>query len=97
MRLQALASDGFSVRAPRPGRAVIKVHYTPFWVSSGPGCVSEVPDGWTLIHADEPGTIKVRAEWGTEGVFRRSDCGRPRPRVAVQAPYRRRHIRWSAG
>jgi hypothetical protein len=75
MRLQALEPDGFSVRAARPGRAVVKVHYTPFWSSSGPGCVSQGPHSWTLIHAHRPGTIKVRAEWGSDGMFRRPDCG----------------------
>jgi hypothetical protein len=74
MRLQALGSDGFSVQAMRRGRAVLRVHFTPFWSSSGPGCVSAARDGWTVIHARRPGTIEVRASWRSGGLLRRPDC-----------------------
>ncbi len=74
MRLTALRSDGFSVYASRPGDAVLRVHFTPFWSSSGPGCVSAARGGWTAIHARTQGTIEVRAAWGSAGMLRRADC-----------------------
>jgi hypothetical protein len=74
MRLQAFSSNGFSVQAARPGQAVVRVHFTPFWTSSGPGCVSAGRDGWTLVHARGPGIIEVRASWGSGGMLHRPDC-----------------------
>ena len=74
MRLQALGSNGFAVRALRPGEALLRVHFTPFWSSSGPGCVSAGADGWTVIHARGPGTIEVRASWISGGLLRRPHC-----------------------
>jgi hypothetical protein len=74
MRLKAVSSDGFVVHASGPGQAVIRVRYTPFWSSTGPGCVAQGPRGWTLVRAHEAGTIRAHATWTIGALLRRPDC-----------------------
>jgi hypothetical protein len=57
--LTELGSDWLSVEGLRPGIAVVRVHYSPYWaVVQGSGCVA--PDGsFTKLTVRRPGPIKV--------------------------------------
>jgi hypothetical protein len=58
-RLTALHSDSLTLRASRPGTAIVRVRFTPYWsVSGGPGCVS--PDGdYTKLTVKRPGSLRL--------------------------------------
>ncbi len=57
--LTELGSDWLTVEGLRPGTAVVRVHYSPYWaVVRGSGCVA--PDGiFTKLVVRAPGPIKV--------------------------------------
>jgi hypothetical protein len=61
-RLTALDPSSFTVRALRPGGALVRLHYTPYWsLPRGAGCVSATPDGWTRLALRRPGIVTVSA------------------------------------
>jgi hypothetical protein len=57
--LTALASDWLGVQGLRPGIAIVRVHWSPYWaVVHGSGCVA--PDGsFTKLSVRRPGPIKI--------------------------------------
>jgi hypothetical protein len=62
--LTHLAHDTFAVGALRPGRFLVRVHFSRYLtVRSGGGCVSRAPGGWTSLDARTPGTIVVSARF----------------------------------
>jgi hypothetical protein len=75
-RMHTLSTTAFSVQALRQGQAMVRVRFTPYWSSAGPGCVSAGPNGWTLIHARRAGLIEVHATWTLAGMLRQPDCAR---------------------
>src|SRR5213076_3204922 len=49
-RLVAQTPDAFTLYARRAGRFVMKLRYSPYWaITSGRGCVSSAPGGWTRV------------------------------------------------
>jgi hypothetical protein len=78
-RLRSLGTQSFTVGVGRPGRLVVREHYTPFWsVKSGPGCVAQHGD-WTELRVRRPGLVRVGIDFSPgralEGVFGgRGDC-----------------------
>jgi hypothetical protein len=71
--LQALNGDGFSIAARRPGRYLVRVHYTPYWsVVSGSATLGPAPGDWTELHVRHSGTIAVDAEFSLGAL---SDAG----------------------
>ena len=57
--LTALGSDWLGVQALRPGIAIVRVHWSPYWaVVHGSGCVA--PDGsFTELTIRRPGPMKI--------------------------------------
>jgi hypothetical protein len=68
--LTRLGNDSFTLAAPRPGRYLVRVHFTGYWaLSRGHGCVGEAPGGWTELEAPRAGTLHVVIDFSLERVF----------------------------
>ncbi|MDX6717839.1 MAG: hypothetical protein QOJ63_93 [Solirubrobacteraceae bacterium] len=80
-RLQRIGSQSFTLRAPRPGATLVRVHYTPYWqVTRGRGCVTRAGGGWTLVRAARAGTIRVEAAFAPLRILDRgARCSGARP------------------
>ena len=78
-RLRSLGTQSFAVQVLRPGRLIVREHYTPFWaIKSGPACVEAAGD-WTELRAARPGLVRVGIDFtpgrAIQGVFGgRGDC-----------------------
>jgi hypothetical protein len=63
-RLTALGHNSFALRAATPGRFLVHVHYTRYWVlTGGVGCVGPAAGGWTLVDVMRAGGIDVAARF----------------------------------
>lgn len=59
-RVTALHGDSVELMGTRPGRTVVQVRFTPYWVlATGRGCVRRAPGGWTAIDAPEAGPLRL--------------------------------------
>jgi hypothetical protein len=68
-RLLHFDTDSFVVGVSRPGRFVVRVHYTPFWsIASGPACVDQAGD-WTELRVSRPGRVRVGIDFSPGRVF----------------------------
>jgi len=68
--MTSLATDSFTVSVPRAGDYTARVRYTPYWaLSSGRGCVSEAPGGWTELRTARPGDLHVVIRFSLARVF----------------------------
>jgi hypothetical protein len=58
-RLRELGPNWMLLNAERPGQALIRVHYTPYWeITKGAGCVA--PAGqYTALRVSRAGTIRI--------------------------------------
>jgi hypothetical protein len=78
-RIAALGPQSFAVSVAKPGRLVVREHYTPFWaVKSGAACV-EAAGNWTVLHARRAGMVRVGIDFtpgrALQGVIGdRDDC-----------------------
>jgi hypothetical protein len=62
--LTELAHDSFTLRFARPGRSLVRLHYTRYWtVLGGGGCVAPAPGGWTAVSAGVAGVVRVVARF----------------------------------
>jgi len=69
-RLTSLGHDSFALSASRPGRFVVRVHFTRYWVvSSGSGCVAQAPGGWTAVSVPTAGMVRVTASFSLGRAF----------------------------
>jgi hypothetical protein len=69
-RLTSLGNDSFALRASRPGRFLVRVHWTRFWMlTAGEGHVAEAPGGWTYVYADQPALLRVTARFSFAGLL----------------------------
>lgn len=57
IRLAEMGSDELTLDVRRPGRALVRVRFTPYWKAQG-GCVERDGD-WTRVSADRPGRLRV--------------------------------------
>jgi hypothetical protein len=73
-----LGATGVRLRATRPGRVLLRVHWTPYWrLGSGTGCVER--DGpWTLLQARRRGTFRLSARFSVGRVLARGAACGPR-------------------
>ena len=58
-RLEALSTDGFTLRVTKPGAVTVHVHDSPHWAVQGSGCTIADASGWTEIRDLGPGEIRV--------------------------------------
>jgi hypothetical protein len=63
-RLTALGHESFALNVSAPGSFLVRVRYTPYWtITSGGGCVSRAPGGWTRVDASTRARVIVRASF----------------------------------
>ena len=83
--LTALGHESFALRAGRAGTFVVRVHFTRYWaLTSGSGCVSQAPGGWTEVRLTAPGKAVVSAGFSLARAF--SSGGSCRGGSASSAP-----------
>jgi hypothetical protein len=76
MTLEQLGTDRVLLRVIRPGEALVRVRWTPYWLAHG-GCV-EPSNGWTRVTAFKQGFLELTTRFSPERVFehgRRCDGG----------------------
>jgi hypothetical protein len=67
--LEQLASDQLLLDVKRPGEALVRVRWTPYWFAHG-GCVE--PDGnWTRVIARRKGFLKLSTRFTPDRLFER--------------------------
>ena len=74
--LEQLGSDELLLDVKRPGEALVRVRWTPYWFAAG-GCV-EKAGKWTRVIADEPGFMRMSTRFAPERIVehgRRCDDG----------------------
>jgi hypothetical protein len=67
--LEQFGSDELLLRVIRPGTAIVKVSWTPYWLAHG-GCV-EPAGKWTRVDAPKEGFLKLSTRFSPERVFSR--------------------------
>jgi hypothetical protein len=74
IELGSMRSDEFSLRVHRPGGALVRVRWTPYWLAHG-GCVEREGE-WTRVTARGPGALRVTTTFSPERVlFQGRRCG----------------------
>ena len=67
-----LRSDWIEVQGSRPGNALVRVHYSPYWaVVEGSGCVGPAGD-YTELVVRRPGPIKIAMQFSLDRIGARS-------------------------
>ena len=68
--LEQMQSDELLLDVKRPGEAIVKVRWTPYWYASNGACVE--PNGdWTRVIADEEGFVRLSTRFAPERLFSR--------------------------
>lgn len=76
IRLAEMGSDELTLDVRRPGSALVRVSWTPYWKAHG-GCVEREGD-WTRISTDRPGRLRVTTTFSPERVLSRGRrCSKP--------------------
>jgi hypothetical protein len=80
-RLTALGHESFALNVTAPGSFLVRVRYTPYWtITSGAGCVSRAPGGWTRVDASTRARVLVRASFSLSRAFSSGrSCSHGRP------------------
>jgi hypothetical protein len=78
MRAVGLGAEHLTLDVERPGSALVRVRWTPYWVASG-ACVERDGD-WTRITVRRPGWLRLRIDFSPLRVF---DHG---PRCSLSPP-----------
>ncbi len=72
--LVAHDGSGLVIRVDAAGDVLVRESYTPYWQLSGiDGCVSESPDGFTVIEAAETGVATIEPRFSFDAAFTESD------------------------
>lgn len=76
--LERLGPESFTVRVHRRGVRLLPVRWTAYWrIVDGSGCLAPSRTGWTMLHADGPGTITVHARFDVRRIVSRGrTCAR---------------------
>ena len=70
--LSQLGSDWIEVQGSRPGNALVRVHYSPYWaVVEGSGCIGPAGD-YTELVVRRPGPIKIAMHFSLDRIGSRS-------------------------
>jgi hypothetical protein len=67
--LEQLGSDRVLLRVKRPGEALVRVRWTPYWLAKG-ACVERAGE-WTRVIAEKPGFLELVTRFGPERIFQR--------------------------
>jgi hypothetical protein len=67
--LEQLQSDELLLDVKRPGEAIVKVRWTPYWFASN-ACVEPHGD-WTRVIAEEEGFVRLSTRFSPERLFQR--------------------------
>lgn len=67
--LEQFGSDELLLRVKKPGDALVRVRWTPYWLAKG-GCVERDGD-WTRVTAKRTGYLRLVTRFGLERVFQR--------------------------
>jgi hypothetical protein len=67
MTVTSMGNDDFTLRVVKPGSAVVRAHWTPYWRAAG-GCVERAGD-WTRVTARRPGTLHVGIDFALSRIF----------------------------
>ncbi len=80
-RLVRLDGDSASLDVRRPGRFVLRVHFSPYWqLPAGAGCVGPAPGGWTALSLTHAGPQRLSSDFALDRVADRdSSCPGRRP------------------
>ena len=63
-QLTELGHDTFALHADRPGRFLVRIHFTRYWtLTAGDACVERGPEGFTDVIARRAGEIRVAASF----------------------------------
>lgn len=65
----SLGADQLKMFVRRPGSALVRVRWTPYWIANG-ACVQSAA-GWTEITARRPGPLRLRIDFSPARVFER--------------------------
>jgi hypothetical protein len=74
--LEQFGSDELLLDVKRPGAALVRVRWTPYWFAAG-GCVERAGE-WTRVIASEPGFMRLSTRFAPERIVehgRRCDDG----------------------
>jgi hypothetical protein len=69
INLEQLGSDRVLLRVEKPGSALVRVRWTPYWLAKG-GCVERDGD-WTRVTAEKRGFMVLVTRFGPERIFQR--------------------------
>jgi hypothetical protein len=62
-RLTTMSDGDFTLHAVRPGRFLVRIHYTPYWqVTAGSASVAPAAEGWTTVTVARAGTVTLAAQ-----------------------------------
>lgn len=67
--LEQLGSDELLLRVKKPGDALLRVRWTPYWLAKG-GCVQREGE-WTRVTADKEGFLRLVTRFSPERVLQR--------------------------
>ncbi|MFL5886002.1 MAG: hypothetical protein ACJ77M_13115, partial [Thermoleophilaceae bacterium] len=74
MSVTKMGNSNLTLDVRKPGSAVVRVSWTPYWRFSG-GCVQRAGD-WTRITAERPGTMKLAIDFSPARIFEHGErCG----------------------
>ncbi len=63
--LLSVRPDSFTLQARRPGRFLVRLHFSPYWQVHGEaGCVMRGPNGWTRLLISRAGRQQVTTDFG---------------------------------
>ena len=77
--LEQFQSDELLLEVKRPGEAIVKVRWTPYWFASH-ACV-EPYGAWTKVIADEVGFVHMSTRFAPEELFAPSTLDYPESRA----------------
>src|SRR3954447_20598174 len=66
IRLVSLGNSSLAIDVRRPGEAVVKVHWSPYWRAFG-GCVERAGQ-WTRVIAERPGRLRMAIDFSPERI-----------------------------
>ncbi len=67
--VEQLGSDRVLLRVRRPGAALVRVRWTPYWLAKG-GCVERAGE-WTRVIAEQPGFLPLVTRFSPERIVQR--------------------------